>query len=63
MTIERRLARIERELGIYQDRRPFVLVVSAGPHKGDPQYEARLRRRIEEAIRQHPNEKFRLILA
>jgi len=62
MSIEGRLGRIERELGIGQNRRPFILALSASSHEGDAQYEARLRRRIEETIHQYPNDQFRLIL-
>lgn len=63
MSLESRLASVEEELGINQGRGPFILVVSAGSHDGDPEYEARLRRRIEETRRRHPNDQFRLLLA
>jgi hypothetical protein len=41
---------------------PFVLVLSAEEHAADAQYEARLQRRIDEAIRRRPNQKFILLL-
>ena len=62
MRIDSRLTRIEREMGIDQSHRPFVLVLSAGPHEDDPEYEARLRQRIEGAIRRRPNEKFIMLM-
>jgi hypothetical protein len=62
MRIDSRLARIERELGTGQDGGPFILVLTQGPVPDDPEYKARLRRRIAETVRQHPNDPFRLLL-
>lgn len=63
MSIESRLGRIERTLGMdaHEDK-PFVLVVSAGPHEDNRDYEARLRRRIKKAVRRRPNETFIMLL-
>ncbi len=62
MTIDARLRRIEERLDIGNRTRPFVLVLSAGPHEDNRDYEARLRRRIEEAVRRRPNETFIMLL-
>jgi len=62
MTIDARLRRVEERLDIGSRTRPFVLVLSAGPHERGPQYESRLRRRIEETIRGRPKEPFILFM-
>lgn len=62
MNVESRLSRIERELGVGQNVHPWIVVLRAGPVADEAGYEARLRRRIEETIRRHPNDPFRLLL-
>ncbi len=62
MRIDTRLRRVEERLDIGSQTPPFVLVLSAEEHAADAQYEARLQRRIDEAIRRRPNQKFILLL-
>jgi transcriptional/translational regulatory protein YebC/TACO1 len=62
MNINARVERAERQLGLEGGTEPFILIVSARPHEGDPEYEARLRERIEKAKREHAGEAFWLLL-
>ena len=62
MNIEARIERAERQLGLEGGAGPFIVILSASSHEGDSEYEGRLRQRIEETIRQHPNDAFRLVL-
>jgi hypothetical protein len=62
MKIESRVERVEREMGLGQNVRPWIVVLRAGPVADEAAYEARLRQRVEQAIRQHPNDAFRLLL-
>ena len=61
MSIEGRLGRIEQQLDREQGPGPFILILSAEKHTGDPEYEARLRERIADVRRRYPNDQFRLI--
>ena len=61
MTIETRIAKAERQLGLEGGAGPFVIALSAESHKDDPQYKARLRERIERAKREHAGEPFVLL--
>ncbi len=62
MNIGSRIERVEQQMGLGRNARPFILVVTPGPARDDAGYEARLRQRIEETIRRHPNDRFRLLL-
>ncbi len=62
MSIETRVERAERQLGLEGGAEPFILVVSARSHRDDPEYEARLQERIEQAKREHAGERFWLLL-
>jgi hypothetical protein len=61
MNIEGRIERAERQLGLEGAAEPFIVALSAESHKGDAQYEGRLRQRIEKAKREHAGEPFWLL--
>ena len=61
MNIEARVERAERQLGLEGGAGPFVVILSARSHEGDPEYEGRLRQRIEEAKREHAAAPFWLL--
>jgi hypothetical protein len=64
MTIERRIQKAERALAIGAEPRLWILIVGKKPETEAERVaqEARRRACIEQVIREHPQDKFRLLL-
>ena len=61
MNVKARIERAERQLGLEGEAGPFIVILSATSHGGDPEYEGRLRQRIEKAKREHAAAPFWLL--